>query len=92
MQIFRIISSREVFLGDKPFESLEAAEEYAHGAFSSANYLVLECLNGNGEDNNNNSNNNNNKISGHARHAANHLGKAQGLATMLRAAPYNAAR
>ena len=86
-----------MFLGDKPFESLEAAEEYAHGAFSSANYLVLECLNGNGEDNNNNNNNNNNtcnsnKISGHARHAANHLGKAQGLATMLRAAPYNAAR
>ena len=92
MQIFRIISSREVFLGDKPFESLEAAEEYAHGAFSSANYLVLECLNGEDNNNNNNSNNNNNKISGHARHAANHLGKAQGLATMLRAAPYNAAR
>ena len=40
-QTLRIISSREVFLADKPFESLEAAETYAHDAFSSANYLVL---------------------------------------------------
>ena len=78
-----------MFLGDKPFENLESAEEYAHDAFSSANYLVLECLNsgssadgGGGGD----------KISGHARHAANHLGKAQGLVTVLRATPYNAAR
>ena len=30
-----------MFLADKPFESLEAAETYAHDAFSSANYLVL---------------------------------------------------
>ena len=57
------------------------------------NYFILtfyvfappECLVNGNEDKND-------KISGHARHAANHLGKAQGLATMLRAAPYNAAR
>ena len=52
----RIISSREMFLGDKPFESLESAEGYAHDAFSSANYLVLECLNGNNNINNDSSN------------------------------------
>ena len=48
-------------------------------------FAPLECLVDSNEDKND-------KISGHARHAANHLGKAQGLATMLRAAPYNAAR
>ena len=74
-----------MFLADKPFESLDAAEGYAHDAFSSANYLVLECLNGGISPDGD-------KISGHARHAANHLGKAQGLVTMLRATPYNAAR
>ena len=48
-------------------------------------FAPLECLVDSIKDKND-------KISGHARHAANHLGKAQGLATMLRAAPYNAAR
>ena len=77
--LLRMISAREVFLNDRPFDSVAAVEDYAHDAFSSANYLILECLDSE-------------VTSGHARHAANQLGKAQGLVTLLRAAPHNASR
>jgi NADH dehydrogenase [ubiquinone] 1 alpha subcomplex assembly factor 6 len=80
--LLRMISARDTLLAEKPFPNIDAAEEYGKDAFSSANYLVLECL----------KKANDESISGHARHAANQLGKAQGLATMLRGVPHNASK
>jgi len=73
----RLISSREQFLSDKPFDNLEQVEQYGDQAFSSVYLLLLELM-----DND----------SGHAKHAATQLGKCEGLVTLLRAAPYNATK
>jgi len=73
----RMIQSREQFLSDKPFDSLEQVEEYGEHAFSSVYLLLLELL-GNS--------------SGHAKHAATQLGKCEGLVTLLRATPYNSSK
>lgn len=73
----RLIQSREQFLSDKPFDSLEQVEQYGDQAFSSVYLLLLELL-GN--------------ESGHAKHAATQLGKCDGLVTLLRATPYNASK
>lgn len=73
----RLIQSREQFLSDKPFDSLEQVEQYGEQAFSSVYLLLLELL-GN--------------ESGHAKHAATQLGKCEGLVTLLRATPYNASK
>ena len=84
----RIITSRERSLTDRPFDSLEDAEKYAHDAFTSVNYLLLETLTKKTTKDDSESN----KLEGHARHAANQLGLAQGLTTLLRAVPYNASK
>ena len=77
-QLFHnIISSREKFLSDQPFSSLEEVEQYGEEAFSSVYLLLLECLG--------NSN-------GHIKHAATQLGQSEALVTLLRALPYNAAK
>eukprot|EP00092_Neocalanus_flemingeri_P007218 GFUD01007797.1.p2 GENE.GFUD01007797.1~~GFUD01007797.1.p2 ORF type:complete len:311 (+),score=90.06 GFUD01007797.1:1561-2493(+) len=75
--LLRMIQSREQFLSDKPFDTLEQVELYGEQAFSSVYLLLLELL---GND------------SGHAKHAATQLGKCEGLVTILRATPYNAAK
>ena len=75
--LIRLIQSREQFLSDKPFDSLDHVEEYGDHAFSSVYLLLLELL---GND------------SGHAKHAATQLGKCEGLVTLLRAMPYNASK
>ena len=81
--LHRLVDSRKTSLSDRPFDDLDQADEYGHDAFSSLNYLILECLGGGNEEG---------KAAGHARHAANQLGMAQGLVTLLRASPHNAAR
>ena len=78
IQLFqKLIDSREQFLSDKPFNSLEDVDKYGEDAFSGVYLLLLELQN--------------NK-NGHIKHAATQLGKCEGLITLLRALPYNAAR
>ncbi|XP_005098752.1 NADH dehydrogenase (ubiquinone) complex I, assembly factor 6 [Aplysia californica] len=73
----RIVEARALQLNRDSFLSIKEAEEYAEHSNSSLTYLLLEC-------------------SGiknvQADHAASHLGKAQGLVTLVRAVPYHAAR
>ena len=70
----RLISSRENNLHTKSFATLGAVETYAEQSVSSVLYLTLECLN---------------VRNVHADHAASHIGRAQGLITLLRAIPFN---
>ncbi|KAH8316872.1 hypothetical protein KR067_007206 [Drosophila pandora] len=71
MYLRRLVTARERPV-NKAFESLKELEEYADQAFSSLLHLLVE-------------------VSGvrdvQVDHAASHLGKAQGIATMLRAVP-----
>ena len=71
----RLVTSREDHLLAKSFESVAAVEDYAEKSVSSVLYLTLECL---GIKN------------VHADHAASHVGRAQGLVTLMRAMPYDA--
>jgi len=72
-----LVGSRDSFLADRPFSSLEQVEQYGEAAFSSIYLLLLELL---GNDN------------GHAKHAATQLGKCEGLVTLLRGTPYNVSK
>ncbi|XP_076470134.1 NADH dehydrogenase (ubiquinone) complex I, assembly factor 6-like [Babylonia areolata] len=72
-----IIEARAEQLETDGFRTIEEVEKYAENTASSLHYLMLECL---GVKNI------------HADHAASHLGKAQGLTTLLRALPYHAQR
>lgn len=80
----RLITSRENRLTDKPFLNIQEVEKYSEDSVSSLNYLILETYFKKEE--------NQNIIKGHARHVANHLGKAEGIVTMIRAVPHNASR
>ncbi|XP_072013524.1 NADH dehydrogenase (ubiquinone) complex I, assembly factor 6-like [Amphiura filiformis] len=71
----RILEERERMLDDRPFHTVEEIESYAENTSSSLLYLTLEAL-GIKDVN--------------ADHAASHIGRAQGLTTILRAIPYNA--
>lgn len=73
----RLITSREENLNIKSFTSLSSVEDYAENSVSSVLYLTLECLG---------------VRSVHADHAASHLGRAQGIVTLIRAVPFNAKR
>ncbi|XP_046463492.1 NADH dehydrogenase (ubiquinone) complex I, assembly factor 6-like [Daphnia pulex] len=73
----RLISSRENHLSSKAFQSLSKVEDYAEHSVSSVLYLTLESLNIRKVDSD---------------HAASHIGRAQGLVTLLRAIPYNSKR
>jgi len=73
----RLIQSREQFLSDKPFDSLNHVEQYGEDAWGSVYLLLLEVL-GN--------------TSGHAKHAATQLGKCEGLVTVMRGLPYNSSK
>ncbi|KAJ8041694.1 NADH dehydrogenase (ubiquinone) complex I, assembly factor 6 [Holothuria leucospilota] len=73
----RVIEERDRTLEDRPFVSLEEVESYAENTASSLLYLTLEILG---------------VKDVHADHAASHIGKSQGLTTIIRAVPYHAAR
>ncbi|XP_041376503.1 NADH dehydrogenase (ubiquinone) complex I, assembly factor 6-like isoform X2 [Gigantopelta aegis] len=73
----RIITERADHLHDKPFRDLKHVEEYGENTNSSLNYLLLQCQ---GIQN------------VHADHAGSHIGKTQGLVTLLRSTPYHASK
>ncbi|XP_043974036.1 NADH dehydrogenase (ubiquinone) complex I, assembly factor 6 isoform X2 [Gambusia affinis] len=75
--LMRIVTEREKDLDDRAYKNLQELEKYSENTQSSLLYLLLECL---GVKN------------VHADHAASHIGKAQGIATCLRATPYNSSR
>ncbi|XP_055892662.1 NADH dehydrogenase (ubiquinone) complex I, assembly factor 6-like [Biomphalaria glabrata] len=71
----RMIDARTSLLHSDSFNTVKDVEDYAENVNSSLYYLLLECL---GIKNI------------HSDHAASHLGKAQGIVTVLRASPYHA--
>ncbi|XP_042126784.1 NADH dehydrogenase (ubiquinone) complex I, assembly factor 6 isoform X2 [Peromyscus maniculatus bairdii] len=75
--LMRIIDERERNLDDKAYRSVRELEDYAEGTQSCLLYLTLEVLG---------------VKDLHADHAASHIGKAQGIVTCLRAAPYHGSR
>ncbi|XP_036034029.1 NADH dehydrogenase (ubiquinone) complex I, assembly factor 6 isoform X2 [Onychomys torridus] len=75
--LMRMIDEREKNLDDKAYRSIQELEDYAEGTQSSLLYLTLEVLG---------------VKDLHADHAASHIGKAQGIVTCLRAAPYHGSR
>lgn len=70
--LFRIISTREQYLGNPPFPTLASLESYAENTYSTLLYLTLQALPLN---------------SVAADHLASHIGKATGIATILRGLP-----
>lgn len=83
--LVRIVTGRQAFLSDKPFDTLDDVESYGQDCFASLHNLVLQCLN-------DPSSEGDSVMNGHARHAARQLGMAQALVTLLRGVPYNAAK
>ena len=78
VQLFmKLIRSREQFLSDKPFNSLDDVGQYGEDAFSGVYLLLLELMN---------------NQNGHLKHAVTQLGQCEGLITLLRALPYNASK
>lgn len=75
--LVRLVEERDRTLEDRPFSSLAEVEDYAEKTASSMLYLTLEILG---------------VRNVQADHAASHIGKAQGLTTLIRAVPYHAAR
>ncbi|XP_042529143.1 NADH dehydrogenase (ubiquinone) complex I, assembly factor 6 isoform X2 [Dipodomys spectabilis] len=75
--LMKIIDEREKNLDDKAYRNIQELENYAENTQSSLLYLTLEIL---GIKNL------------HADHAASHIGKAQGIVTVLRATPYHGSR
>ncbi|XP_022082412.1 NADH dehydrogenase (ubiquinone) complex I, assembly factor 6-like isoform X2 [Acanthaster planci] len=70
----RILEARVETLDAKPYQSVEELEAYAESTSSSLLYLTLEALG---------------VKDVNADHAASHIGKAQGIVTLLRATPYH---
>ncbi|XP_048214898.1 NADH dehydrogenase (ubiquinone) complex I, assembly factor 6 isoform X1 [Perognathus longimembris pacificus] len=75
--LMKIIDEREKNLDDKAYRNIQELENYAENTQSSLLYLTLEILG----------------IKDlHADHAASHIGKAQGIVTVLRATPFHGSR
>ncbi|GFU50032.1 NADH dehydrogenase complex I, assembly factor 6 [Nephila pilipes] len=73
----RLINSREIILNDKPFVSVKDLENYCDQAVASVFYLILQASG----------------ISDmNCDHAANHIGKSQGICNFLRGIPFNASK
>ncbi|XP_077982969.1 NADH dehydrogenase (ubiquinone) complex I, assembly factor 6-like [Glandiceps talaboti] len=72
----RVIDGRETNLNNS-YRSLSDVEEYAEYTSSSLLYLILESMG---------------IRNVHADHAATHIGKAQGIVTLLRSTPYHASK
>jgi NADH dehydrogenase [ubiquinone] 1 alpha subcomplex assembly factor 6 len=68
----RIVNTREQYLGNPPFPSLEKLESYAENTYSTLLYLTLQALP---------------LQSLQADHLASHIGKATGIAAILRGLP-----
>ncbi|KAJ9656566.1 hypothetical protein H2201_008499 [Coniosporium apollinis] len=70
--LHRIISTREAYLSNPPYPSLSALESYAENTYSTLLYLTLSALP---------------LASITADHLASHIGKATGIAAVLRGLP-----
>ena len=68
----RVVSTREQYLSNPPYPDLAALESYAENTYSTLMYLTLQALPMN---------------SLSADHLASHIGKATGIATVLRGLP-----
>ncbi|GAM88981.1 hypothetical protein ANO11243_070150 [Dothideomycetidae sp. 11243] len=68
----RVITTREQYLGNPPFPDLAALESYAENTYSTLMYLTLQALP---------------MASVTADHVASHIGKATGIATILKGLP-----
>ena len=68
----RIISSREQYLNNNPYPTMDSLEKYAEGTYSTLLYLALQALPLN---------------SITADHIASHIGKAAGISAVLRGLP-----
>eukprot|EP01134_Creolimax_fragrantissima_P002378 CFRG2378T1 len=73
----RLIKEREKQLSESGFMSMDEVEDYCEGVNSSLFYLSLQCVG---------------VADVHADHAASHLGKAEGIVTLLRGVAYHAMR
>ncbi|KAK6185558.1 hypothetical protein SNE40_007764 [Patella caerulea] len=72
-----MVDARFEQMDDKSYTSIKHIEEFAEKGVCPINYLLLQCL---GVENI------------HADHAASHIGKAQSIVTLLRAAPFHAGK
>ncbi|XP_055955553.1 NADH dehydrogenase (ubiquinone) complex I, assembly factor 6 isoform X2 [Patella vulgata] len=72
-----MVDARFEQMEDKSYTSIKHIEEFAEKGVCPMNYLLLQCL---GVENI------------HADHAASHIGKAQSIVTLLRAAPFHAGK
>lgn len=68
----RLIDTREKYLSNRPYHSMEALESYAENTYSTLLYLTLQALP---------------MASLTADHVASHIGKASGIAAVLRGLP-----
>ncbi|TGZ84197.1 hypothetical protein EX30DRAFT_346866 [Ascodesmis nigricans] len=73
----RIIKARKQYLGGAPFPTLDALENYAEQTYSSLHYASLEALG---------------HHSATLDHIGSHIGKATGIANILRGLPHMASR
>lgn len=69
----RVISAREKYLSNPPYPSIDALEQYAEDTYSTLLYLTLSALP---------------LYSLPADHVASHIGKAAGIAAVLRGVPF----
>ncbi|KAF1960898.1 hypothetical protein CC80DRAFT_544293 [Byssothecium circinans] len=69
----RIINTREQYLGNPPYPNLSALESYAENTYSAMLYLTLSALP---------------QASVTTDHIASHIGKAMGIAAVLRGIPF----
>jgi NADH dehydrogenase [ubiquinone] 1 alpha subcomplex assembly factor 6 len=73
----RVIAAREQYLGSAPFATLSALESYAENTYGSLQYLALESVH---------------RHSATLDHIGSHIGKAAGIAAVLRGIPLLAAQ
>lgn len=71
----RLIDTREKYLSNRPYHNMEAMESYAENTYSTLLYLTLQALP---------------MASLTADHVASHIGKASGIAAVLRGLPLTA--
>jgi len=74
--LLRVISTREKYMDNRPFPTLEALEEYAENTYSTLMYSILAAMP---------------VQSMHIDHLASHVGKACGIVAVLRGVPVLAA-
>ena len=68
----RVVTTREQYLGNPPYPDMSSLESYAENTYSTLMYLTLQALP---------------MASVTADHVASHIGKAAGIATVLRGLP-----